>query len=82
MKFGVLETHTIHIPGDERSRTNPGHGYPAHDEHYQRLHEFANEAELSAFLKQHDAIISRFRVIRFEDMTTTRNVSFTFLPKE
>ena len=20
---------TIHIPGDERSRTNPGHGYPA-----------------------------------------------------
>lgn len=21
----------VHIPGDERSRTNPGHGYPAED---------------------------------------------------
>jgi hypothetical protein len=28
----VYETRTVHIPGDERSRTNPGHGYPAHDE--------------------------------------------------
>jgi len=27
----VFETETIHIPGDERSRTHPGHGYPAHD---------------------------------------------------
>lgn len=27
--FAALVFSTIHIPGDERSRTNPGHGYPA-----------------------------------------------------
>jgi hypothetical protein len=30
MKYAVIEeTHTT-IPGDERSRTHPGHGYPEH----------------------------------------------------
>ncbi len=27
----IFTTSTAHVPGDERSRTNPGHGYPAHD---------------------------------------------------
>lgn len=27
----VFKTTSTHVPGDERSRTNPGHGYPAHD---------------------------------------------------
>jgi len=30
--FVILTPRSIHIPGDERSRTNPGHGYPAHTE--------------------------------------------------
>lgn len=28
----VYETSSYTIPGDERSRTNPGHGYPEHTE--------------------------------------------------
>lgn len=28
--YVALETQRTHIPGDERSRTSPGHGYPAH----------------------------------------------------
>jgi len=31
--WAILEDSSIHIPGDERSRTNPGHGYPASTEH-------------------------------------------------
>ena len=27
----IFKTSRTHVPGDERSRTNPGHGYPAHD---------------------------------------------------
>ncbi len=26
----VYKTTSTHVPGDERSRSNPGHGYPAH----------------------------------------------------
>src|SRR3989304_8144426 len=28
----IFKTKSIHHEGDERSRTNPGHGYPAHTE--------------------------------------------------
>jgi hypothetical protein len=28
--FAILTFSTITIPGDERSRTHPGHGYPEH----------------------------------------------------
>jgi len=27
----IYKTSTQHVPGDERSRTHPGHGYPAHN---------------------------------------------------
>ncbi len=30
----VYEKESVYIEGDERSRTAPGHGYPAHTEHY------------------------------------------------
>jgi hypothetical protein len=26
--WAILKFSTLHIPGDERSRTHPGHGYP------------------------------------------------------
>ncbi len=30
--FAIIEFSSVWIPGDERSRTNPGHGYPEHTE--------------------------------------------------
>jgi hypothetical protein len=29
--FAVVYSDSIFIPGDERSRTNPGHGYPDYE---------------------------------------------------
>jgi hypothetical protein len=31
-QYAIIEFTSVYIPGDERSRTNPGHGYPAHNE--------------------------------------------------
>lgn len=28
--FAIITFDSTYVPGDERSRTNPGHGYPAH----------------------------------------------------
>ena len=28
-RYAIIQTERFDIPGDERSRTNPGHGYPA-----------------------------------------------------
>ena len=30
--FAIVEFSQVHHEGDERSRTNPGHGYPAYSE--------------------------------------------------
>lgn len=30
----LFKQSSVHIPGDERSRTNPGHGYPERTETY------------------------------------------------
>lgn len=32
--FAILEFTSVTIPGDERSRDFPGHGYPEHTDHY------------------------------------------------
>lgn len=31
--YALLVPEITHVPGDERSRTSPGHGYPAHNVH-------------------------------------------------
>ena len=43
--FAIIEFSSIHIPGDERSRTNPGHGYPASTEPVVKYIAFTNEEE-------------------------------------
>jgi hypothetical protein len=30
--WAIVKFDSVHIPADERSKTNPGHGYPAHDQ--------------------------------------------------
>ena len=46
----VLVFGCIHIPGDERSRTNPGHGYPAHNEPAHEYITFADPIELAKWI--------------------------------
>ena len=43
--FAILTTQTVHIPGDERSRTNPGHGYPASTESFINYVAYLDEEE-------------------------------------
>ena len=41
--FAVVYVETHHVDGDERSRANPGHGYPAHTLSYNVFLEFDSE---------------------------------------
>lgn len=55
--WAILQNESIHVPGDERSRTAPGHGYPEHTEKslsytaYFTFEEFENELK-KAYLAQ------------------------------
>ncbi len=43
--WAILEGRSISIPGDERSRTNPGHGYPESVERFLDYVAYLDEAE-------------------------------------
>jgi hypothetical protein len=43
--WAIVKSVNVFIPGDERSRTNPGHGYPEHTEEYITYTAFIDEAE-------------------------------------
>ena len=43
--WAILKFTSIHIPGDERSRTHPGHGYPAHNQEIVEYVAFDSEEE-------------------------------------
>src|SRR5258708_7423617 len=50
--WAIVRTTGVMIPGDERSRTNPGHGYPERMEYYLSYQLFTTEEEFrEAFTK-------------------------------
>lgn len=77
MKFAAITTTSVTIPGDERSRTNPGHGYPEHTETYTKFREFESADELKRFLKMHGDV-SKVRVIEFQDLEVKTEVVVDF----
>ncbi len=50
--FAVVYVETHHVDGDERSRTNPGHGYPAHTLSYNVFLEFDSEDKFKDWVKR------------------------------
>lgn len=65
----VYETTSVYHEGDERSRTNPGHGYPAHTEtfdafeHYVSLDKAEWLKAIEEFAKHED---KKDRFVAFE----------------
>lgn len=48
--WAIITSQTVTIPGDERSRTSPGHGYPESTERYLRYEAFTDEDEFKTEL--------------------------------
>jgi hypothetical protein len=73
MKYAVIVNRSIYIEGDERSRTNPGHGYGAHTENYKELVEFDTEEALKKWILRNEN--EKFRAIQFEDVEFVREIT-------
>jgi hypothetical protein len=50
--WAIIENSSVTIPGDERSRTNPGHGYPEHTQEYITYLAFDNEPDFKIELEK------------------------------
>lgn len=50
--FAIFESNSVHIPGDERSRQYPGHGYPASTEYFLSYIAFDTKDEWEADIQE------------------------------
>lgn len=73
-KYAVIETKTIYHEGDERSRTHPGHGYPAYDEQVESLRKFESLDKLKQYLGMASNRGRNLTVIKYEELTVTTEV--------
>jgi len=46
--WAIISSQSVHIPGDQRSRDAPGHGYPERTETYISYEAFTSEADFKA----------------------------------
>lgn len=55
-QFLIYKTSSVYIPGDERSKTCPGHGYPEHYETYNTMEHYitGNRDAALEFIKDLD----------------------------
>lgn len=74
--FALIYSDSIWIEGDERSRTAPGHGYPAHSKDVTHFEPYATESELLEAVKRERRInpnktIQAVRIAPFRINTET-----------
>ena len=50
--FAILTPRSVFIPGDERSRTNPGHGYPEHTEQSWDIEVYEKQSDWETKVKE------------------------------
>ncbi len=73
--YAIITTNKIYIPGDERPRTNPGHGYP---EHYQETIDYEAYTDFIKFENRITDLVRRnviFNAIYALPVTVETNVS-------
>ena len=66
--WAIVENVTTHHEGDERSRTNPGHGYPAHTTSLMVYRPYETEAELLDVVRRKGSH-EKFKVIKSQPVS-------------
>ena len=75
--FAVLIFDTIYMPGDERSRTNPGHGYGESYEHTIKYIRFDTRDELESWVDsaEKSRVKTEYKVIEVKPLVVQTKVS-------
>jgi hypothetical protein len=72
--WAIVRNVTTHHPGDERSRTHPGHGYPAHDTVEAVYEPYETEVEVLDKVRTKQSH-ERFVVIKAQPLTIETTIS-------
>ncbi len=72
--FALFGSGAHYIPGDERSRTNPGHGYPERTEHFIEYEAYLTKEKLLEAVKERLESKKAYRVARVVPLTVETTV--------
>lgn len=78
----IYKSQSVYIEGDERSRTNPGHGYPAHTETYSTFEHYVTTDKIirDQFIEKHLTDVKNmvcFDVSHKATITSKMNITIT-----
>lgn len=73
--YAVIETTSEHVPGDERSQANPGHGYPAHTVTRHEFREFETREDWEKWIRDKAPLFpSTFKAIIYQEVEISRAI--------
>ena len=76
----ILKFSSINIPGDERSRTAPGHGYPAHRESVVNYEAYLTEEKFLAavqYLGEEKYGRTNYVAMKVDPLKITKTISIS-----
>ena len=76
-KYAAIITDTLYHEGDERSRTHPGHGYPAYSESVEKFRKFKDYADMQEYVEEQTSNYSKdkYVVIQYEELSVVTTVT-------
>lgn len=75
--WAIVYDESVHIPGDERSRTHPGHGYPERTHSYTVYVAFESEEDWKkqiAALESQSPRRTQYRAFRVQPVSVKVNI--------
>lgn len=72
-KYAALTVTSIHHEGDERSRTHPGHGYPAYTEKVDSIRKFKDIEQMKDWVRQRDKY-ERYTLIKYQELSVETEI--------
>lgn len=80
MKYAAIIMVTEHIPGDERSKQWPGHGYGEHQVERTTIKKFKDLAEVEEYVRREDEskygkVKDNYILIQYEELVVKKTVS-------
>jgi hypothetical protein len=72
--YAAFIKDSYHVEGDERSRTNPGHGYHAHNVDYLRVEKFKDKNEMEKWVRSRESSMfnrDNYEIVKYTNMKVT-----------
>ena len=70
----IIRQDRVYHAGDERSRTNPGHGYPAYTEEVQKVETFEDYKRFEDRVEKYTLEKAIFKAYKAEELKVTTKV--------